>query len=243
MDKNGELKMSIAGKTAFITGAGSGIGRATARVLAEAGANVYSLGLKVDELESLAAELGGKFAFTAGNVADEALVRAAFAECTAKFGTVDFLVNNAGVGIPTPDLSEAELSVFRTMFDVNVTGVFLCTREALKLMKPKKSGHIVTLISMAGQRTNPGAPLYCASKFAARGFSGGLAEQAIAHHIKVTDVNPGPVDSAYWGDRKVPREKFLKPEDVANVIRFVLDQPEYMMIREINFDNINFLIK
>lgn len=142
-----------------------------------------------------------------------------------------------------PDLAEADLSTFETTFDVNVRGVFLCTREALKRMKPRQNGHIITLISMAGQRTNPGAPLYCASKFAARGFNGGLADQVIKSHIKVTDINPGPVDSNYWGDRKVAREKFLKPADVANVIAFVIDQPDYLMIREINFDNINFLIK
>lgn len=235
--------MSLAGKIAFITGAGSGIGRATAKALAAAGANVYSLSVRPEELESLKAELGESFDFLTGSVADEATVAKAFAACVARFGTVDFLINNAGLGIATPDLAEAGLEAFQLMFDVNVKGVFLCTREALKIMKPKQSGHIVTLISMAGQRTNPGAPLYCASKFAARGLSGGLADQAIAHHIKVTDVNPGPVDSNYWGDRKVPREKFLKPEDVAGVIRFVLDQPEYLMVREINFDNINFLIK
>ncbi len=236
--------MSLAGRTAFITGAGSGIGRATARRLVEAGANVFTLSLKADEVESLAAELSReRFRYLVGSVSDEATVQEAFRQCVAAFGTVDFLVNNAGLGIATPDLSEADLSVFQLMFDVNVRGVFLCTREALKLMKPRQSGHIVTLISMAGQRTNPGAPLYCSSKFAARGFSGGLADQCIKNHIKVTDVNPGPVDSNYWGDRKVPREKFLKPEDVAGVIEFVLDQPDYMMIREINFDNINFLIK
>ncbi|MBR0458502.1 MAG: SDR family oxidoreductase [Victivallales bacterium] len=236
--------MSLAGKTAFITGAGSGIGRATAIALLEAGANVYTLTLKQDEIESLVAEVkSDRLAYTVGSVGDEATVKAAFADCLAKFGTVDFMINNAGLGIATPDLSEADVKVFDLMFEVNVRGVFLCTREALKIMKPKQSGHVITLISMAGQRTNPGAPLYCSSKFAARGFNGGLADQCIKNHIKVTDINPGPVDSNYWGDRKVQREKFLKPQDVAGVIKFVFDQPEYMMIREINFDNINFLIK
>ncbi len=230
-------------KVVFITGAGSGIGRAAARKLVELGAKVYTLTLKAEEVSDLAAELGGNFGFTAGSVSDEATVREAFADCVKRFGRVDVLINNAGVGIPTPDLSAAELSAFETTFDVNVRGVFLCTREALRLMKPQQSGHIITLISMAGQRTNPGAPLYCASKFAARGFNGGLADQVIKDHIKVTDINPGPVDSNYWGDRKVAREKFLKPDDVANVIAFVIDQPDYLMIREINFDNINFLIK
>ena len=230
-------------KVVFITGAGSGIGKATARKLVSLGAKVYTLTLKAEEVADLPAELGDSFGCTIGSVADEATVRNAFADCEKRFGRVDVLINNAGVGIPTPDLAEADLSTFETTFDVNVRGVFLCTREALKRMKPRQNGHIITLISMAGQRTNPGAPLYCASKFAARGFNGGLADQVIKSHIKVTDINPGPVDSNYWGDRKVAREKFLKPADVANVIAFVIDQPDYLMIREINFDNINFLIK
>ena len=125
--------------------------------------------------------------------------------------------------------------------NVNVKGVFLCNREALKIMKPKQTGHILTLISMAGQRTNPMAPIYCASKFGARGLSSGLADQALKNGIKVTDINPGPTGSNYWGDRQVPREKFLKVEDVARVIVFTLDQPDYMVVREINFDNMKFL--
>ena len=108
-------------------------------------------------------------------------------------------------------------------------------------MKPRQQGHIVSVVSMAGQRTNPGAPLYCASKFGARGLSSGLADQVLKHGIKVTDVNPGPTDSNYWGDRPVAREKFLQAEDVARVIAFVLTQPEYVVIREINFDNMKFL--
>src|SRR5690606_1184331 len=122
-------------------------------------------------------------------------------------------------------------------------GVFLCSREALKIMKANGKGHILTLISMAGQRTNPTAPIYCASKFGARGLNSGLADQILKAGIKVTDVNPGPVDSDYWGDRNVPREKFLSVDDVAGVILYVLSLPEHMVVREINFDNIKWLTK
>lgn len=229
-------------KVAFITGAASGIGRATAKRLAADGAKVFSLGLDGAALASLQGELGAdRFAFLEGSVADEGQIDAAFAACDAAFGPVDILVNNAGLGIPTPDLATADLSVFRTQFDVNVQGVFLASRAALRRMKPRGSGHIITLISMAGQRTNPGAPLYCASKFGARGLSGGLADQALKYGVKVSDINPGPVDSAYWGDRKVAREKFLKVEEVADVIAFVAGTPAHLVIREINFDNMKWL--
>lgn len=229
----------LANKIVFITGASSGIGKATALMLLEAGAKVFDF----SRTHQLADELSHpNLRSFKGNVGNETDVIAGFAACVEAFGGVDVLLNNAGVGVLTTDLSSTELDTFEQMFDVNVKGVFLCNREALKIMKPQKAGHILTVISMAGQRTNPNAPVYCASKFGARGLNSGLADQALKLGIKVTDINPGPTDSNYWGDRQVPREKFLKVEDVARVIVFVLNQPDYVLIREINFDNMKFLI-
>lgn len=234
----------IDGKVCVITGAGSGIGRATALKLLERGAKVFAMGRTQERLDHLVADASSdRLAVFCGDVRDESAVQAAFAACVARFGTVDVLLNNAGIGVPTTDLAEAPLEKFEQMFDTNVKGVFLCTREALKIMRPRKSGHILTVISMGGQRTNATAPVYCASKFGARGLSGGVADQVLAEGIKVTDVNPGPVDTDYWGDRPVPREKFLKADDVAEVIVFVIGQPEHVLIREINFDNIAFFRK
>ncbi|MBD2754368.1 SDR family oxidoreductase [Spirosoma validum] len=225
-------------KIIFVTGASSGIGKATALALLEEGANVFDFSRTHQLTDEVSHENLRSFR---GDVSQEADVQAGFAACVAAFGTVDVLINNAGIGLITPDLSVAELDTFEQMMSINVRGVFLCNREALKLMKPRQTGHIVTVISMGGQRTNPTAPVYCASKFGARGLSSGLADQVLKEGIRVTDVNPGPTDSNYWGDRKVAREKFLKVEDVARVIVFVLNQPEYIIIREINFDNMKFL--
>ena len=232
----------LKGKVVFITGAASGIGKATSLKLISAGAKVFSLDLNHKGLEELQKESGAdKFAFITGSVADEKSVADAFEACMTKFGPVDILVNNAGLGIPTPDLSTADLSAYQKMVDVNMTGVFLASRAALKQMKPRGSGHVLNLISMAGQRTNPSAPIYCASKFGARGLSSGLADQMLKLGIRVSDINPGPVNSAYWGDRTVPREKFLSVDDVADVILFVVSTPSYMVVREINFDNMKWL--
>ncbi len=234
----------IKDKVCVVTGAGSGIGRAATLKLLAAGANVFALSrtqAKLDTLEQDAAS--DQLVVCCGDVRNEDDVRAAMATCAEKFGTIDVLLNNAGIGVPTTDLGETPLEKFDEMFDTNVKGVFLCTREALKVMRPRKSGHIVTVISMGGQRTNAVAPLYCASKFGARGLNSGLADQVLSEGIKVTDLNPGPVDTDYWGDRPVAREKFLKADDVADVIVFVLSQPEHVLIREINFDNIAFFKK
>ncbi|MBN1346391.1 MAG: SDR family oxidoreductase [Phycisphaerae bacterium] len=235
---------NIEDKIIFITGVGSGIGRATTLKLLAAGAKVFGMSrtqAKLDRLEREAAS--DRLGVSCGDVRNEPDVQAAFSACVERFGGIDVLLNNAGIGEPTTDLSEAPLDKFERMFDTNVKGVFLCAREALKIMRPRKSGHILTVISMAGLRTNPVAPVYCASKFGARGLSSGLADQVLAEGIKVTDLNPGPVDTDYWGDRPVPREKFLKAEEVADVILFVLSQPEHVLIREINFDNIAFFKK
>ncbi|RIV27184.1 SDR family oxidoreductase [Fibrisoma montanum] len=229
---------NLKNKVCFITGASGGIGKATALQLLDQGASVFDFSrthrladdVQHDNLRSYN-----------GDVSVEADVVAGFSACVEAFGTVDVLINNAGMGVLTTDLSQTDLETYEQMVNVNMRGVFLCNREALKVMKPKKQGHILTVISMAGQRTNPNAPVYAASKFGARGLNSGLADQVIKEGIKVTDVNPGPTDSNYWGDRKVPREKFLKVEDVANVITFVLNQPDYVLIREINFDNMKFL--
>ncbi|WP_128546983.1 SDR family oxidoreductase [Larkinella soli] len=228
----------IENKVVFITGASGGIGRETARQLLDQGAKVFDF----SRTHQLADEAPHpNLRSFRGDVSREADVMAGFAACTEAFGTVDVLINNAGLGSLTTDLSATELEVYEEMVNVNMRGVFLCNREALKIMKPRKQGHILTVVSMAGQRTNPNAPVYAASKFGARGLSSGLADQVIREGIKVTDVNPGPTDSNYWGDRQVPREKFLQVGDVARVILFVLNQPEAVLIREINFDNMKFL--
>ena len=225
-------------RVVFITGASSGIGRATAVSLLEQGAKVFDF----SRTKQLADEHPhDNLRSFRGDVSQEADVRAGFAACLEAFGTVDVLLNNAGLGLPTPDLSTADVDAFDRMVATNLRGVFLCDREALAVMKVRGRGHVITVISMAGQRTNPGSPVYCASKFGARGLSSGLADQMLKLGIKVTDVNPGPTDSAYWGDRPVAREKFLRVDDVARVILFVLNQPDDVLIREINFDNMKFL--
>jgi len=219
-------------KVVFITGGASGIGGAITSVLLKQGAKIFNLS-RASTLPNSESIISVR-----GDVGSETDVKSAFKLCLETFKTVDILINNAGVGIPTPDLAEATLDVYETMVNTNMRGVFLCNREALKIMKHQQSGHIITIVSMAAQRTNPNAPLYCASKFGARGLMGGMADQVLKDGIKVTEINPGPVDSNYWGDRQVDRDKFLTVDDVARVVLFTLSQPNYIVIREINFDNI-----
>ena len=228
-------------KVCFITGASRGIGRAVAKRVLEEGGNVFNVSRSAEKIEEFKKEFSSyPIATYCGDVADEKQIIEAFAQCQNELGPVDILINNAGIGLPTPDLSEVDTATFDSMMETNVKGLFLCTREALKTMKEKGEGQIINVVSVAGQNTNPIAPLYCASKFGARGVSSGTADQVLKLGIRVTDVNPGPVDSDYWGDRPVPREKFLKVEDVADVVHYVLTMPAHIVIREINFNSLRY---
>ena len=227
---------TLANHVAFVTGGGSGIGKAIALRLNLAGAKVFVVGRTADKLAALAAAAPA-IATQVCDVTGEASVATAFAACRARFGAVTILVNNAGIGIATPDLATAGADSLQQMLDTNIRGSFLCAREAIKDMKPAGKGHILNIVSVVGKKTNPNAPLYCASKFGQRGFSSGLADQVLPLGIKVTDLNPSATDTDYWGDRKVPREKFLTASDVAEAALFVLTQPERVLIRELDLES------
>ncbi|MCZ7643966.1 MAG: SDR family oxidoreductase [Planctomycetota bacterium] len=227
---------SFSGRVTVVTGATSGIGKAIALRLSQAGAKVFALGRDTGRLAELSRSTPALFAH-ACDVTREDSVAAAFAACRERCGPVAMLVNNAGVGLPTPDLGESRVELLDRMFETHVRGSFLCAREALRDMRAAGRGHILNVISAAGKKANPTAPLYCASKFGQRGFSAGLAEQLLPLGIKVTDLNPAATDTGYWGDRPAPREKFLKAGDVAEAALFILGQPEHVLIRELDMES------
>lgn len=234
--------MSLANHVVFITGGASGIGKAIALRLNQAGAKVFVVGRSADKLQALLA-IAPAIATQVCDVTDEASVTAAFAACKARFGAVTILVNNAGLGFATPDLATADTAQLQQMIDTNILGSFLCAKAALPDMKAAGKGHILNLVSVVGKKTNPNAPLYCASKFGQRGFSSGLADQVLPLGIKVTDLNPAATNTDYWGSRQVPREKFLTPEDVAEAAYFILSQPAHILIREVELESMHMLKK
>lgn len=223
-------------KVVAITGASSGIGLETARLFVQAGSKVALLARSAEKLEGLAADLrnaGGIAQAFPADITDEASVKEAFSSISSSLGDVDILINNAGVGFAT-DLSTVPLDDFRRIFETNVTGVFLCSRAVLPAMKGKKSGHIINVSSIVGKVTNPNAPLYCSSKFALNGYTSGLQQQVAPDKIRVSTVSPSAVDTAYWDGRQVDRSKFLKPSEVAAAIFFVANQPEGVLIKDID---------
>jgi len=237
---------SLANKVILITGASNGIGRAAAEQFAALGATLVLTSRNGDKLQALADDIVAKghprpltLAF---DIAKEAECAAAVAKALEACGRIDVLINNAGVGIPTPDLAAAPTEALTAQIETNVYGVFFITREVLAAMKRAGSGHVVMVSSMAGVNGNSVAPLYCTSKFALEGYTQGLKQQADAWRkdgirIRVSNVKPGSVDSGYWGDRKVPREKFMTCEEMAAVYAWVVAMPEQINVTEVRMES------
>jgi NADP-dependent 3-hydroxy acid dehydrogenase YdfG len=223
------------------------MGRATALLLAKGGARLALAARRRERLESLAAELADSSAeplLITADVRVEAECISAVESCLQRFGRIDVLINNAGVGYPS-DLATVPTDQYRTMMETNVDGVFYMTRAVLPVMKKQKRGDIIMISSPAGVTANPVAPLYCTSKFALEGFTQGLRlqldqlhDQGI--HIRVMDVLPGATNSEYWGDRKVPRDSFMTTEEMASVILQTVATTGTVVVKKIEVEQFRF---
>lgn len=212
--------------TALVTGAGKGIGAAIARRLAEAGAKVAICSRTREEVEAVAAgirEAGGDARAFQADITDEAAVAALFEAAGADFGPVRHLVNNAGnapVG-PTADFSLAD---WQQCLTVNLTGAFLCAREAFRRMPAVGGGSIVNISSGAGKHGKAEWAAYCAAKSGLHGLSRALVEEGKPLGIRVNTVCPGgtrtSLRASIFGDE--PAGKILEPEQVADAVLFLL---------------------
>jgi NADP-dependent 3-hydroxy acid dehydrogenase YdfG len=199
-----------------------------------------------DKLAAVAADVvgaGGEAPVViVGDVRLEQDCDRAVAETVAKLGSIDAVINNAGLGLPG-DLSKASTADYLQMMETNVHGVVYLTRAALVQMRQAKRGHVIMISSRAGIEANPTAPLYCTSKFALEGYTEGLRKQADTWrasegvNIRVTNLKPGNVDSGYWGTRAVPREKFMTTDEIAEAIWWVLSAPETMNVVELQVES------
>ncbi len=189
--------MSLKGRGAVVTGGGRGIGRAVARSLAERGAAVVVSARSTDEIEAVAAELqadGFEAHAVTCDVADEESVKAMAAEATERLGTVDVVVNNAGIALSNP-VKRLPLEEWNRILAVNVTGTFLCTRAFLPGMLERKWGRVINVASVAGLRGGKYMGAYCASKHAQIGFTRALAAEVADQGITVNAICPGYVDT------------------------------------------------
>ncbi len=212
----------LAGSVAVVTGASSGIGAAIARGFAAEGATVIGFARRFSTPRVAdAAPAPGRIAEVQLDLADEAAVRARFAELPQ----IDILVNNAGPVSYAPVI-EASIAELRAMLDVHVVGAFVCAQEALRKMAPRRRGHIVNLSSIAAFRTFTGAAAYSAAKEAQRGFTRVLVEEARAVGVRVTGLYPGATDTPAWDGTSFDRADMMRPERLAELILEIVVRPD-----------------
>jgi NADP-dependent 3-hydroxy acid dehydrogenase YdfG len=231
--------VTLAGKTAIVTGASSGIGEATSRLLAHKGCNVVLAARREDRLNALAGELGAIAAPT--DVSDPAACAALVARALEHFGSLDILVNNAGLGL-YGSIAEGDPEDWRKMFDVNVLGVLYVTRAAVRRMLERGSGDILFVSSLAGRRVpRADGAVYAATKHAVTALAEGLRMDVHENGIRVINVEPGLVrtefpESSYPSAQRYYAQKEYSPleaEDVAAAAVYALEQPPRVSVNEI----------
>lgn len=210
-------------KTAIITGAGRGIGRATALALANEGVAVGLIARTRKEIEQLAKEirsLRGRAAFAVADVSDPKQVEAAVEKLTDELGTIDILINNAGIG-KYGKFMELGTEDWQNMLNINLMGMVHMTKAVLPQMIDKQGGDIVNISSSSGLKGTKGSSAYSASKFAVLGMSEALMQEVRPDNIRVFALAPsrvvtGMTDSG--NETEQEKEKFMQPEDIAEYI-------------------------
>jgi NAD(P)-dependent dehydrogenase (short-subunit alcohol dehydrogenase family) len=223
----------VSSPVVLITGALTGIGRATAFAFAKEGARVVFSGRRDDAGEALAVELratGAEAEFIRADVRHENDVRNLVDSTVARFGRLDVAVNNAGTEAKPGPVTEQTAESYAATFDTNVLGVLLSMKHELRVMQAQGSGSVVNLSSTMGHRGAPGAPLYTASKHAVEGLTKSAALEAAPFGVRVNAVAPGPIETAmldrFTGSSEaglvanVPLKRAGRPEEIADAIVF-----------------------
>ncbi len=230
---------------ALITGASSGIGEACARRFAQAGADLILTARRGDRLEALAQELRQQYTVQVRtlllDVRDRSAVETAFAPLADE--PIDILVNNAGLSRGLGPLHQGSIEDWEEMIDTNLKGLLYVTRTLLPGMVARGRGHLVNIGSIAGRQTYPGGNVYCGSKAAVRAISEGLKLDLVGTPIRVTEIQPGLVDTEFstvrfHGDRDRADRTYqgmtpLSGDDIADLVLFTVTRPAHVNISEL----------
>lgn len=239
--------MKLQSKVALITGASSGIGEGTARLLAANGVKVGLAARRVQKLNAVLSDIeqtGGEGLVIEMDVTDVESVKKGVKLLISTYGKIDILVNNAGL-MPISNVESLKLDEWHRMMDVNVKGLLTTTAIALPHLIKQNAGHIFNLSSIAGRKLFQGLSVYCATKHAVAAFSDIMRmELAPKYKIRVTNIQPGAVatelfnhisDEKYRQDMEGLKEKmaFLTPNDIAHSILYALQAPDHIDVSEI----------
>ncbi|EMD38537.1 hypothetical protein CERSUDRAFT_113720 [Gelatoporia subvermispora B] len=244
----------LAGKTVLLTGASAGIGAATAVLFAKGGSNVILAARRVEALKKVAEacatahkesglQQGGKFAIVQLDVSDKSQVASLLDRIPQDLREVDILVNNAGFVLGVDRVGDIADTDVEAMFNTNVFGLISVTQLLVKDFKARNTGHIINIGSVAGREPYPGGSIYCATKHAVRAFSGALLRELVDTKIRVTEIQPGMVETEFSvvrfrGDKEKAEKVYdgiqpLTAEDIAEEIVWAASRPPHVNLAEV----------
>ncbi len=241
------MTASIANQTVLITGASSGIGAACARCLAPTGARLILAARRSEPLQELAETLQQQYPAEVLplvlDVRHREAVEAAIAGLPDPWRSIDILINNAGLSRGLDKQYEAPIEDWEAMIDTNIKGLLYITRTVVPGMVQRQRGHVVNVGSIAGRQTYPGGSVYCATKAAVRSLSEGLKLDLMGTPVRVTNIDPGLVETEFSlvrfggdGDRAKGVYQGMTPltgDDIADVILFALTRPAHVTISDL----------
>lgn len=237
-------------KTAFITGATSGFGKAIAFRFAALGYNLIVTGRREERLSELINELISKnnikIISLCFDIRDNEACKSAFDSLPERFRHIDILVNNAGLAAGASPFQESDLADYEQMIDTNVKGLLYMTKLIVPGMIEQQSGHIVNISSIAGIEVYPNGSVYCASKHAVNAITKGLRIDLLKHGIKVSSVSPGMAETEfsivrYHGDEEKAKDVYrgltpLMADDIADAVEYIVTRPAHVSINDIQIN-------
>jgi len=232
-------------KTAFITGATSGIGKATAEIFAKNNMNLILCGRRQDRLNELKEQLGKltKVITLQFDVRDKEAIFKAINSLPTEFKTIDILINNAGNAHGLSTIQDGDMDDWDAMIDINVKGLLYVSKAILPQMVERNQGFVINIGSIAGKEVYPNGNVYCASKYAVNALNKAMRLDLNKHNIRVAAIHPGAVETEFSevrfkGDAERAKNvyagyKALQPEDIAEIIYFVVTRPAHVNIEDL----------
>jgi NADP-dependent 3-hydroxy acid dehydrogenase YdfG len=238
---------SLSGKTTFITGASSGIGKACAEEFAKEGSNLILSARRIDILDEFAGLLEKKFGINVYSfqldVRNYTEVKKTFAAIPGNWKKIDILINNAGLARGLSKIYEGDVDQWEEMIDTNIKGLLFITRQVLPLMVERQLGHVINIGSTAGHDVYSNGNVYCATKFAVKALTQAIRIDVLDKNIRVSTVDPGMVhtnfsNTRFSGDSERAEQVYegvkpLSAEDIASAVLFCVTRPAHVNISEI----------